>query len=83
VSEQITDRPQNKVTDVNGQKLSFTFAPSTGMFKGRMPTPVRKSRSPFNGVVLRAGRGTNYFRNHPKREGYLICAVKRLTGVCH
>jgi hypothetical protein len=62
ITNQFTLNVNNRVTNHSSNRLSLTFLPSTGSFKGSVVDPVGLKSIPFNGVVLQnRGVGAGYF----------------------
>jgi hypothetical protein len=60
ITNQIQVGARNRVTNVSDNKLSLSFTPSTGLFKGRVTDPATSKPISFSGVVLQksdVGRG--------------------------
>jgi hypothetical protein len=62
IADQILLGANNRVTDLNGNKLSLTFDLAGGSFKGSIANPDTLRRLSFNGVVLqKQNRGAGFF----------------------
>jgi hypothetical protein len=62
ITNGITLGANNHFTPVSGPKLSLTFTPSTGGFRGSVVNPATSKRVSFSGVLLQGqGFGSGFF----------------------
>jgi hypothetical protein len=62
ITNGITLGANSRVTPVSGPKLSLTFTPSTGGFRGSVVNPATSKRVSFGGVLLQGqGFGSGFF----------------------
>jgi hypothetical protein len=58
----ITISQNNRVTNESANRLSMSFAPSTGRFNGSVTPPLGSRPIPYHGIVLQiSGLGYGYF----------------------
>jgi len=58
----ITIAPNNRVSNLSDNKLTMTFSPASGLFRGSVVDPDGSRRMPFGGVVLQnQNMGSGFF----------------------
>ena len=72
INDPISFGPNNRVTDLNGNRLSLTFSPAYGSFTGKLSSPGNITAATLRGVVLqKQGVGSGYFLT-PGQAGELV-----------
>jgi hypothetical protein len=70
----ITIDLKNKITNLDGNNLSLSFTPATGLFKGSIENPEDNKTIAFRGIVLQdENAGFGYFlRNNQSGKGRIV-----------
>ena len=76
LTQNITNRvqiaPNNKVTNLDSNRLSLSFTTTSGLFRGSVLDPATRSTIPFSGVILQKQTNGLGFFLHSNQSGRVL-----------